>query len=188
LNGADPSGRAFSLAAQRRPANIAAVQGHFKTATLRNVELTGPYFHNGGQATLEQVIDSYARGGDFAGANLGRGIRARALNTADRQALVAFLNSLTDDRVRYERAPFDHPEICVPTGHEEDTFGVLRLAGGDPRYPLSAMDRWAGIPAVGRNGNTAPLQTFADLLAGVDADGSREHTVTGACAIPEIAR
>jgi cytochrome c peroxidase len=30
-----------------------AVDGAFKAPTLRNVELTGPYFHNGGQATLE---------------------------------------------------------------------------------------------------------------------------------------
>ena len=41
-----------------------AVDGAFKTSTLRNVELTGPYFHNGGQATLEQVVQFYNRGGD----------------------------------------------------------------------------------------------------------------------------
>ena len=35
-----------------------------KCHALRNVELTGPYFHNGGQATLEQVIQFYNRGGD----------------------------------------------------------------------------------------------------------------------------
>ena len=38
--------------------------GNFKSIGLRNIELTGPYFHNGGQATLEEVIDFYARGGD----------------------------------------------------------------------------------------------------------------------------
>ena len=41
-----------------------AVDGAFKVPTLRNVELTGPYFHNGGQATLEQVVQFYNRGGD----------------------------------------------------------------------------------------------------------------------------
>ena len=43
----------------------AVVNAAFKTPGLRNVELTGPYFHNGGQATLMQVVDFYNRGGDF---------------------------------------------------------------------------------------------------------------------------
>src|SRR2546422_8026734 len=44
----------------------ARAQGAFKAPGLRNVELTGPYMHNGGMATLEQVVDFYSRGGDFA--------------------------------------------------------------------------------------------------------------------------
>jgi len=39
--------------------------GAFKAPQLRNVELTGPYFHNGGTLTLRQVVDFYTRGGDF---------------------------------------------------------------------------------------------------------------------------
>src|SRR5205085_12153720 len=35
--------------------------GTFKTTGFRNIELTGPYFHNGSQATLEQVMDFYNR-------------------------------------------------------------------------------------------------------------------------------
>ena len=42
-----------------------AVRGAFKVPTLRNVELTGPYMHNGGMATLEQVVEFYNRGGNF---------------------------------------------------------------------------------------------------------------------------
>ena len=41
-----------------------------------------------------------------------------------------------------------------------------------------------GIPAVGKSGNTAPLQTFEELLPGVGNDGSRAHTLTDACSIP----
>jgi cytochrome c peroxidase len=37
----------------------------FKAPPLRNVELTGPYFHTGSYLTLRQVVDFYARGGDF---------------------------------------------------------------------------------------------------------------------------
>ena len=43
-----------------------AVEGAFKVPTVRNTELTGPFFHNGGQATLEQVALFYNRGADFA--------------------------------------------------------------------------------------------------------------------------
>jgi hypothetical protein len=45
--------------------------GNFKAPQLRNVELTGPYFHNGGKLTLRQVVDFYARGGDFPATNGG---------------------------------------------------------------------------------------------------------------------
>ena len=46
--------------------------GTFKAPGLRNVEFTGPYFHNGSQATLEQVLLFYSRNGDFPdGGNLG---------------------------------------------------------------------------------------------------------------------
>src|SRR5262249_30460561 len=39
--------------------------GAFKVPSLRNVSLTAPYFHNGGQATIRQVVEFYNRGGDF---------------------------------------------------------------------------------------------------------------------------
>lgn len=39
--------------------------GAFKIPGLRNVALTAPYFHNGGESTLEDVIDFYFRGGNF---------------------------------------------------------------------------------------------------------------------------
>ena len=39
--------------------------GSAKVPGLRNLELTGPYFHNGGKVTLRQVINFYAHGGDF---------------------------------------------------------------------------------------------------------------------------
>lgn len=41
-----------------------ALDGAFKVPSLRNVALTPPYFHNGGQATLAQVVEFYNRGGD----------------------------------------------------------------------------------------------------------------------------
>ena len=39
--------------------------GEFRTPSLRNVSLRGPYFHNGSKATLTDVVEFYNRGGDF---------------------------------------------------------------------------------------------------------------------------
>jgi uncharacterized protein (TIGR03437 family) len=154
--------------------------GRFKTPGLRNVEFTGPYFHNGSQATLKQVMEFYNRGGDFlVNAVSGPDIRPLALSPEDQTDLVAFMTALTDDRVKYERAPFDHPELCVADGQ-------FPRANGHPAFPMSAADRWVGIPAVGRGGNRVPLQTFEELLGGVGTDGSRAHHMGEVCAIEAV--
>jgi cytochrome c peroxidase len=177
LDGSDDFGVPFSVAV-RESLTPLTISGAFKVPGLRNVELTGPYFHNGGQASLEQVVDFYARGGDFPDApDLPVEIIPFPLTPRDRADLVAFLKSLSDDRVRFERAPFDHPELCVPTGYPD-------VPVADPVFPHSAVDRWAGIPAVGRNGNPVPLQTFEELLKGIGTDGTRAHTLTDPCTIP----
>ena len=96
------------------------VSGAFKTPGLRNIELTGPYFHNGGKATLMQVVDHYNRGGDFGRENqenLDVDIQTLGLLETEKINLVKFLLTLTDDRVRMEKAPFDHPSLCMPNGH-----------------------------------------------------------------------
>jgi cytochrome c peroxidase len=150
--------------------------GAFKVTGFRNVELTGPYFHNGSQATLEQVVDFYNRHGDIPEGGLAAGVESFRLSNSDKAALVAFMRALTDDRVRYERAPFDHPELCAPSGHVE------QAANAD--FPGSAVDNWTLVPAVGARGNSVPLQTFEELLLGIGKDGSRAHTMTQVCTPP----
>ena len=44
-----------------------AVDGAFKTPTVRNVGLTAPYFHNGGYKNLEELVEFYNRGGNRRG-------------------------------------------------------------------------------------------------------------------------
>ena len=107
--GAGPLGASFSVS------HAAADRGAFKTAQLRDVGLTAPYFHNGSKATLDDVIDFYEQAGDFD--NSASQLHALILVPADRQALIDFLqNGLTDCRVAMARAPFDHPEIAIPNG------------------------------------------------------------------------
>jgi len=135
----------------------AHAQGAFKTPGLRNVELTGPYMHNGGMATLEQVVDFYSRGGDFAkenAANLAEEIKNLGLSADEKAALVAFLKALTDERVRMERAPFDHPELFVSNGSIGNTNAVLADGTGN-----SVQDT-IRIPAVGKSGLRAAPPNF----------------------------
>ncbi len=235
-----------------------AVDGAFKTPSLRNVELTGPYFHNGGQATLEQVIQFYNRGGDrkdhyqkrtdcdqhepiltkdefgnqvvaadsdtglvdstgfvtssnksvsnvdpdIAGtrepfdsscvqAELIGGIvpvsepieeaepllpgeirpakpeeelvakthQTLDLTAADVDDLAAFLKTLTDERVRFEKAPFDHPSLPLPVGHQGNEEKVKFNTTTN-----QAIQQTITLPAVGAAGREAigllPLQTF----------------------------
>jgi hypothetical protein len=88
--------------------------------------------------------------------------------------------ALTDDRVRFERAPFDHPSLCVPIGHAESAPSVLQLdTTADSQS--SALDRFALVPASGQEGNAVPLQTFEEFLAGIGNDGSRAHTMQQSC-------
>src|SRR5207247_6897641 len=99
--------------------SITQVDGAFKIPDLRNVELTGPYFHNGGQRTLEEVVQFYDRRGDFGDVNITNvesELAAVNIDEVDEDPLVSFLKSLTDERVRQERAPFDHPQLFVPNG------------------------------------------------------------------------
>jgi hypothetical protein len=131
--------------------------GAFKTPGLRNVELTAPYFHNGGQLTLRDVVDFYNRGGDFRENNIDnvdRGIRNLNLSEEQKTSLVAFLLSLTDDRVRFERAPFDHPQLFVTNGHPGDQNAVT--IDGTGQATTTVLE----LPAVGRNGTSVPQPNF----------------------------
>ncbi len=155
--------------------------GAFKSPGLRNVELTGPYFHTGGAATLEQVLEFYGRNGDVpAGGNLGPGMGNINLGPQARAQIVEFLRALTDERVRFERAPFDHPSLCVPVGYHENPTGVL-TRDSSTAGSSAAADVFALVPAVGREGNAVPLQTFAELLQGIGRDGSRAHALQQSC-------
>lgn len=134
---------------------VTAVKGAFKIPSLRNVELTGPYMHNGSMKNLEEVLDFYDRGGNVSNPHhIGDLVFPRPFPKSQRNDLIVFLKSLTDERVRWERAPFDHPELKVSVGYEY-------TSNGEP------ADRMLTIPAVGRKGRPSlmgPLKAFEDYL------------------------
>jgi cytochrome c peroxidase len=150
--------------------------GYFKTPGLRNVELTGPFFHNGGQGTLEDVVEFYDRGGDFENDQVDVNITALNLTEEEDDALAEFMLALTDDRVRYEQAPFDHPQICVPNGSPGNAKQIAQY--GPNGYGRDAL---VEIPAVGAAGEKFPLQTFEEFLNGIVSQ--RSHTMKQGCAL-----
>jgi len=139
-----------------RPRDRVAVDGAFKSSTLRNIELTGPYMHNGGMKSLEEVVQFYTRGADFQRTNqrdldpdVG-GIPELQGQPEKISAVVEFMLHLTDPRVKYRKAPFDHPELVLPQG----VSAVVDGFASDILYLL---------PAVGKDGG-APFGTFEDAL------------------------
>jgi cytochrome c peroxidase len=73
---------------------VASMRGAFKTPTLRDIELTAPYMHNGAYRTLEEVVDHYDRGGDVA-ENLSPEMKRLDLGAQEKADLVAFMKTLT---------------------------------------------------------------------------------------------
>jgi hypothetical protein len=82
------------------------------------------------------------------------------LTSDEIDAIVAFLQALTDERVLYRRAPFDHPQLFVPNGHPGDSSATVD-ADGDGR----ADDVMVEIPAVGAAGGQ-PLPGFLQGVFG----------------------
>ncbi len=87
----------------QRPADM----GRFRAPTLRNIELTAPYMHDGSIATLEEAIDHYSRGGRLIkeGPLAGDGAKnpykselvvGFSLTPEEKQDVIAFFQSLTD--------------------------------------------------------------------------------------------
>lgn len=68
----------------------------FKTPTLRNVEVTAPYMHDGSFLTLEEVVEHYNSGGKNH-PNKSDLIQPLLLSESEKENLVAFLKALTDD-------------------------------------------------------------------------------------------
>ncbi len=85
-----------------RPEDI----GKFKTPSLRNVEKTAPYMHNGKFQTLEQVLDHYATGMSYTptldSAFINGSQYGIPLTGTEKSQLISFLKTLTDDEFLHD--------------------------------------------------------------------------------------
>ncbi|MEE8137863.1 MAG: MbnH family di-heme enzyme [Thermoanaerobaculia bacterium] len=111
--------------------------GRFRASTLRNIEVTAPYMHDGSIATLEAVIQHYAAGGraSRAGSRTAVGrenpyksprVRGFSIDEEERRQLVAFLKSLTD------RAFLSQPRFSDPWVDPPEEVGGRRGAAASP--------------------------------------------------------
>jgi cytochrome c peroxidase len=99
----------------------AADKDRFKAPTLRNIERSAPYMHDGSLATLGDVVDFYAAGGRGEGiSHPGKSpfVKGFTLTAQERQDLLDFLSSLTDERF------LGNPEFADP-----------HASTGSPREP-----------------------------------------------------
>ena len=117
-NGIDAVSTTDLGAGETFPQNL-NLRGRFKTTTLRNIELTAPYMHDGRFATLEQVVEHYNSGiqnhptlsNALKTAN-GTPVRLN-FSITQKAAMVAFLKTFTDNSVATE-ARWSNPFVpCV---------------------------------------------------------------------------
>lgn len=141
-----------------------AVNGAFKTPSLRNIAQTTPYMHNGAFVTLKEVLRFYRYGprlitGDNESVKFHHpeliDLRANLLTAPDGDDdIIAFLKALTDERVLRHAAPFDHPSLTLPSGNLK--------ADGDKRD--NDLDEITTLPATGKVGHDNPLALQKDWL------------------------
>lgn len=96
----------------RKPSDI----GAFKTPSLRDVELTGPYMHNGSIKTLLDVLKFYNEGG-IRNPHLHKKMQPLYLTDAEINNLAEFLRSLTSDEVlRMVQSTKPQTRVAQPSG------------------------------------------------------------------------
>lgn len=79
-----------------RLTNLQEDIGRFKVPSLRNIEITAPYMHNGSISSLEEVIEHYASGGKNH-FNKSELIIGFSITDDEKDNLISFLKSLTDN-------------------------------------------------------------------------------------------
>jgi cytochrome c peroxidase len=99
--------------------------GAFKTETLRDIGITGPYMHDGSLTTLWDVMDHYNKGG-IPNPYLDGGMQRLGLTESEIDDLVAFLFTLTDDQF----ADFNKQEMARQTA----------LKGNRPQRETAVVD------------------------------------------------
>ncbi len=165
------------------------VDGAFKTPSLRNIELTGPYFHTGGYASLASVVEFYNRGGnrrDVACDGVGR------IEQVDANGNVTFIGDTSgfdgvctnippdiiplgltqaniDDLVVFLRALTDRRVSRNQAPFDHPSLTITNGHTGDTAAVVVnpatgvAVDDTIVLPATGGENGSAPIPSFLGL-------------------------
>lgn len=146
--------------------------GLFKASSLRNIEKTAPYMHDGRFATLDDVIEHYASGIHRHPLVSGFAFRMR-FTSEDKAALIAFLKTLTDDKFLTD-PKFANPWVQQPTPLEETVVAAVSIAPATGTESLSPAERNRRVLALEglRLGETLPW------LQGLDTNQNGELEAT----------
>lgn len=129
--------------------------GRFKTPPLRNLEFRTAFMHNGSLSTLEEVVDFYDRGGNFANPNLDPRIRPLNLTQNQKNNLVAFLKRpLTDQRVVNATGPFSRPMLYTE-GQYIPAVTSVGVAGQNGKIPTMIAEE---PPLLGNDNFTVAVE------------------------------
>jgi cytochrome c peroxidase len=162
--------------------NIPIFDARFKTSSLRNIELTAPYMHDGRFATLEEVVEHY-NSGIQAHPTLSPALTDAngdpvLLNftTAEKAALVAFLKTLTDNSIAAEPKWSDPFITVLPvelvsfSGNMDDKGILLKWqTSSEINNRLFTVEKsndgqyWKSLTNIAGAGNTAQPQHYSFL-------------------------
>ena len=106
----------------------------FKTPGLRNVLVTGPYFHDGSMETLWDVVDHYNKGDGIRDSWLDKDMQPLALTEPEIDDIVAFLASLTSPQYR-ELGDREYARQLALSKASRPQRDTARAFGPKPKHP-----------------------------------------------------
>ena len=149
--------------------------GSFKSPSLRNVEVTAPYSHDGRFTTLEALIDHYSDNSIFD-PNLGymRPVGPLKFTRSEKTALIAFLQTLTD------RAFLTDPRFANPFVDRKDMVDIVKraavTAGGILKIARAGTAPTPAIPELPPAPRAKARQTMIERLLSFDRNA--DHRVS----------
>ena len=153
----------------------------FKVPTLRNIALTAPYMHNGVFKTLDEVVDFYADGGGIKhGIDqklLDDKIRPFSLSNREKESLIAFLHSLTDDSRKPEIPKSVPSGLPVVDSLENQSPELARFR------PAKSAKRALEMKQIRKKIYVSPGQKIQD---GIDLAGTGDTVMIGPGAYHEM--
>ena len=103
--------------------------GSFKSSHLFNLPLTAPYFHDGSEMTIPDMLDFYIRGGNHDLDELSSQVRKLDASKRERRLVIKMMERLTDPRIAKGEGPYGHPSLTLPLA---DGSTILLRASDDP--------------------------------------------------------